>query len=115
MPDPLLGNQESFQLVRCHTFYRRLKGFQWRREIAAHEVLWLEPCWAVHTFGMRWPLSLIFLDRQAQPVHIVETAKPRRLFVCQGANAVLEMRARSETEIHRAWIQISIQINSRRS
>jgi len=100
-------NSESFRVIRCHTFLSRLKGFQGQCELSPSEVLWLKPCSAVHTFGMHWPLTLIFLDRQANPVRVVQTAWPRRFFVCQAANSVIEMLARSEAETSKAWSLIA--------
>lgn len=95
--------QQSFELTRCHTFLGRLKGFVGRREIAENELLWLQPCAAVHTFGMRVPLSLIFIDRQRRCVKMIENATPGRVYGCFKAWGVIEMRARHAEQISAVW------------
>jgi len=40
--------------------------------------LWIIPCHGVHTWGMRFPLDLIYLDEQNLVVHLEENLKPWR-------------------------------------
>src|ERR1044072_4619446 len=57
-------------------------------------------CASVHTFGMRFPLDLVFLGRRGgeedRPtvVGVRSGVPPRRLVWCRGAVAVLELPAR---------------------
>lgn len=74
------------------------------------EVLWLKPCSAVHTLGMRVTLSLLFLDSQHRLVRIIPTARAGRVYICWQANSVMEMRARPMQDIIQAWHYISSQI-----
>lgn len=74
------------------------------------DVLWLKPCSAVHTLGMRVSLTLLFLNDQQQLVRIVPKAQPGRIFVCWQASSVIEMRARPEPDIIEAWHHISSRI-----
>src|SRR4051812_28116230 len=48
-------------------------------------------CSSVHTFGMRFPLDLYFLDRDGEVVAARRAVPPRRLAFCAGARAVLEL------------------------
>ena len=41
--------------------------------------LWLRPCSAVHTFGMRYALDLVFLDRGLKVVKIALNVRPFRI------------------------------------
>ena len=100
----------SLRVRYCHTFLSRFKGFQGRHELAFDDVLWLKPCSAVHTIGVRVPLSLLFLDSQRQLVHVVPTARPSRVFVCWQASSVIEMRARPEQDIIEAWHHLLSQL-----
>ena len=50
-------------------------------------------CRCVHTFGMRFPLELVFLDAAAQPVSVRRRVPPRRVAVERRARAVLELPA----------------------
>ncbi|HEX5713593.1 MAG TPA: DUF192 domain-containing protein [Solirubrobacterales bacterium] len=50
-------------------------------------------CAAVHTFGMRFPLDLHFLDAAGRPLRTVSAVPPRRFVRCRGTAAVLEIPA----------------------
>jgi uncharacterized protein len=51
-------------------------------------------CSSVHTFGMRFPLDLIFLDRDLRPISFRGAVPPRRLAFERRASAVLELPVR---------------------
>src|SRR5580658_6350501 len=42
----------------------RMKGLLGRDGLAPGEGLWIKPCEAVHTFGMRFAIDLVYLDRK---------------------------------------------------
>ena len=42
---------------------KRRKGLLGHERLSAGEGLWIVPCEAVHTFGMQFPIDLIYLDR----------------------------------------------------
>jgi len=48
-------------------------------------------CRSVHTFGMRFPLDVIFLDSDGRVVDLRRAVPPGRLLRCPGAMAVLEL------------------------
>lgn len=48
-------------------------------------------CSSVHTFGMRFPLDLFFLDRDRLPCSIKREVPPRRFAWDRRADAVLEL------------------------
>jgi uncharacterized membrane protein (UPF0127 family) len=73
-------------------FWDRLRGFLGRRRPSEGEGLLLRPCAAVHMFGMRFPLDLVFLSDDATVVHVVEALQPwQRTSRITGATAVLEV------------------------
>jgi uncharacterized membrane protein (UPF0127 family) len=51
-------------------------------------------CRSVHTFGMRFPLDLVFLDGDGRPISSRRGVGPRRLASERRAAAVLELPAR---------------------
>lgn len=53
-------------------------------------------CRSVHTFGMRFALDLVFLDRDGRPCSERRGVPPRRLVWDRRASAVLELPANSE-------------------
>lgn len=48
-------------------------------------------CRHVHTFGMRFPLDLVFLDGEGRPLLVARRVAPGRFAGVCGANAVLEL------------------------
>jgi uncharacterized protein len=67
----------------------RLLGLALRRRPPAHALL-LPRCRSVHTFGMRFPLDLIWLDREGRVLRVDEAVPPCRVRSCRDAAAVLE-------------------------
>jgi uncharacterized protein len=58
----------------------------------AGEALWIVPCRGVHTFAMRFPIDVIYLNSDKVVVHVEENLKPWRL-------APVRMRAASVLEL----------------
>ncbi|HEX3240011.1 MAG TPA: DUF192 domain-containing protein [Solirubrobacterales bacterium] len=71
----------------------RLLGLAWLDRDEAGAGLLIPRCASVHTFGMRFPLDLVFLDRRGAPLELRRGVPPRRLVWCRGASAVLEIPA----------------------
>jgi uncharacterized protein len=58
----------------------------------AGQGLWIVPCHGVHTLGMRFPIDVLYLDRDKVVVHIEEDLKPWRFApVRRKASSVLEL------------------------
>ena len=71
----------------------RRKGLLGRDRLAGGEGLWIVPCEAVHTFGMRFPIDLVYLDRQHRIVKIRSNVGPGRISGCLRAHSVIELPA----------------------
>jgi uncharacterized protein len=69
----------------------RLLGLALLRVGRAGEGLLIPRCRSVHTFGMRFPLHLIFLDDRLAPISVRGSAPPNRVFRDRRAAAVLEL------------------------
>ena len=52
----------------------------------------LSHCRSIHTFGMRFPLDLIWLDADEAVVRVDVAVPPRRLRTCLRARSVIETR-----------------------
>lgn len=48
-------------------------------------------CRAIHTFGMRFPLDVLFLDGHGLPLRVVREVGPGRFVADRRADAVLEL------------------------
>jgi uncharacterized membrane protein (UPF0127 family) len=76
----------------------RRKGLLGRSGLPAGEGLWIVPCESVHTFGMKFPIDLVYVDRNKKVKKIRSGVPPWRLSACLSANSVLEL---SSGTIHR--------------
>src|SRR5690606_10494647 len=56
-----VGTQATIRVWRARGFAGRLRGLIARPLPAPGSGLWIEPCAAVHTFGVRGPLDLVFV------------------------------------------------------
>jgi len=61
--------------------------------------LWIRPCHGVHTLAMRFPIDVVYLDRDGNVVHLEPDLKPWRLapFRLQAAS-VLELPSHTLAE-----------------
>jgi trehalose synthase len=74
----------------------RLLGLALLARGAAGEGLLIPRCSAVHTFGMRFALDLVFLDRDGRVRSVRRGVPPRRFVRERGAVAVLELPSAEE-------------------
>lgn len=58
------GRVVARRLASACRFWERGLGLLLRSQLDHDEALWLEPGGSVHTFGMRFPIDLVFLDQQ---------------------------------------------------
>jgi hypothetical protein len=55
----------------------------------------IAPCSSIHTIGMRFPIDVVFVDRQGFALKIVRNLQPWRIALAAGSQAVIEMAAGS--------------------
>ena len=72
---------------------KRNKGLLGREQLAPGEGLWIIPCESVHTFWMKFPIDLIYLDRKNHIKKLRGSVPPWRLSACLSAHSVLELPA----------------------
>jgi uncharacterized membrane protein (UPF0127 family) len=85
------------------TSQTRRRGLLGKERIEPKTGLWIAPCEAVHTFGMKTTIDVIFLDRHSRVAKLVSNLKPRRIAFCLKAASVLELGSgnieQSETRV----------------
>ncbi len=74
---------------------KRRKGLLGREMLSAGEGLWIVPCEAVHTFGMQFPIDLVYLDREKRVKKVRNDVPPWRISACLSAHSVLELSSGS--------------------
>ena len=70
---------------------KRNKGLLGRESLSPGEGLWIRPCESVHTFWMRFPIDLVYLDRKHRIRKLVSAVPPWRLSACLLAHSVIEL------------------------
>jgi uncharacterized protein len=86
----------------------RLLGLAFRRRPPGHALL-LPRCRSIHTFGMRFPLDLVWLDARGRVLRVDRGVAPGRVRCCLRAAAVLEagrMPAMAEPQRNRLAVAL---------
>ncbi|MFP5234257.1 MAG: DUF192 domain-containing protein [Acidobacteriota bacterium] len=78
----------------------RRKGLLGRDGLAPGQGLWIVPCEAVHTFAMRFPIDLVYLDRRRRVLKVRHSVPPARISACLRAHSVLELPAGTLRQAH---------------
>ncbi|MGE3471917.1 MAG: DUF192 domain-containing protein [Vicinamibacterales bacterium] len=71
----------------------RRRGLLGRDGLAAAEALIVAPTQAVHTFGMRFAIDVVFVDRLGRVLSVARDVPPRRVRGAWGAFAAIELPA----------------------
>jgi len=82
------------QLSLADTHWTRFRGLMGTgaAQFPAGRGLWIVPCHGVHTFAMRFPIDVVYLDSDRRVVHLERNLKPWRVApVSLGAKSVLEL------------------------
>jgi len=87
------GTVLATRLEAAHTGAKRRKGLLGRDGLANGEGLWIAPCESVHTFFMRFPIDLVYLDRDKKIKKARSAVGPWRLSACLSAHSILELPA----------------------
>jgi uncharacterized membrane protein (UPF0127 family) len=78
---------------------RRMRGLLGRGSLPRGEGILLRPAASIHTFFMRFPIDVVFLDRELVVVGIDRDLRPWRASARKRAHSVLELAA-GECERH---------------
>lgn len=83
----------------------RLLGLAGLNELPAGRALMLRRCHAVHTFGMRFAVDLVFLDRHDEFVCASAGVAPGRMVACRASRSVVETPVGEAGEFLQAWLR----------
>jgi hypothetical protein len=71
----------------------RNRGLLGRDGLESGAGLALTPCFAIHTFFMRFPIDVVFIDRYGFVQRVVHRLAPWRIAIVLGARMVIELEA----------------------
>jgi uncharacterized protein len=76
----------------CESRTERGRGLLLRRCPDARTAFMLRPCTSIHTFGMTYPIDVVFCDAQGRILQIIESLRPFRFARHPTATLVWELR-----------------------
>jgi uncharacterized membrane protein (UPF0127 family) len=82
------GTIVAEDLSVARSFWSRFRGLMLRNGMGESEGLLIEPSGSVHTAFMRFPIDVVFLDRELNVVKVAENMKPFRAALSRGHSAL---------------------------
>ena len=77
---------------KADSFITRLVGLLKRTTLGPEEALWLTPSKGIHTIGMKFPIDVVFLDKDNIVIGIVSGLVPYRITALRlRGHSVLEL------------------------
>ena len=73
------GRMVAVNVFVAAGIFARIKGLIGRKSLPQGDALLLDPCNGIHTFGMRFPIDVLFLDRNNVVVAIRKNLVPNRI------------------------------------
>jgi len=80
------------QAQEAKGFFPRLKGLMFKKSISNNEALIFYKTPSIHTFFMKFPIDVIFLNHQKKVIRIVKNVIPNRIVYCKGAWYTIECK-----------------------
>lgn len=73
------GQVVAEQVWIADSFWNRFRGLLGRSNLAPSEGLWIKPCQQVHMLGMKFSLSVWYLDKTGHVCAIIDELRPWKL------------------------------------
>ncbi len=88
------GHRIATRIETARGMLGRMRGLLGRRPLREGEGLLLAPCNGIHTFGMRYAIDVIFLDRAGRVARAARRVVPGRMIpFVRGAARAIELPA----------------------
>ncbi len=81
------------EVKQARSLWSRFVGLMGRRGLAEGHGLLLEPASSIHTFFMRFPIDLVFIDRGGVVTKVAHDVRPFRVVMGRRSRSVLELSA----------------------
>lgn len=80
------------RVLKAEDYQSRSRGLLGRESMADDEGLWIIPCPMIHTFFMKFPIDVLFLDKNLKVRKVIENMGPWRISPWVfSAHSVLEL------------------------
>ncbi len=97
------GRQVAARVEKAADYQSRSRGLLGRSSMDPSEGLWIVPCPMIHTFFMKFPIDVLFLDKELRVVRVLEDLRPWRL-------SPWVLRARSVLELAGGSLKGSVSV-----
>ena len=77
----------------AETFWMKFLGLMGRSSLPADEGMLFRPAGSIHMFFMRFPIDVVFCDRDLRVVKVVRGLKPWRTAAARRAKVTIELAA----------------------
>ncbi len=93
-----ITNRRNGQLLTTHagianTSELRRRGLLKHTSLDEGDGLWIAPCEAVHCFGMKFAIDVVYLNKQKKILKVRPNMGKNRISFCLTAHSVLELPA----------------------
>ena len=78
---------------QARSFFERLRGLMFKDSIADNDALFFYNAPSIHTFFMRFPIDILFLDKHMKIIKVHPAVGPGKLSCCRGAFCTIECAA----------------------
>ncbi|MCC5853737.1 MAG: DUF192 domain-containing protein [Alkalimonas sp.] len=86
-------NESTITGFLANNWWLRMRGLIGHKPLEISQSLIISPCNSVHTFGMTYPLDVVYLNKKYQVIKITLNLKPWRLDYCLGATYTIEFNS----------------------
>ena len=91
-------NKENSQTLSAKakvadSFLKRLRGLMFKKSIGEDEALIFYKAASIHTFFMRFPIDIIFLNKESKVIKICPNLKPWKMVFCLKSAITIEFQA----------------------
>jgi len=93
MKNSTKGTVVADHVRQATTFWQRLKGLLGTRLLPLGQGLIIKPCSSIHTFGMAYPIDVLFVDSAHCIIKIVDNMLPSKMSMASGSHYVVELPA----------------------
>lgn len=69
----------SKEVTIAKSFWDRLMGLMFKANLHKEKCLWIKDCPSIHTFFMRFPIDVVFLDKNMRVLKVIDSIQPWRM------------------------------------